>query len=128
MGVQIAEAVRLTLIGMGVVFSSLVVLYLVMVLIARLIGPHAKAGDVAAAPAAEPKAEPKAAQEHGIDPEVVAAITAAVRATVGPGARLRRIRVAGGRASAEPAAWALAGRQWQMARNADGPRKMQGGR
>ena len=107
MSVHILEAVQLTLIGMGVVFSSLLGLYLVMVLIARTIGRQAKA------PAAS--AERDAAPEEGIAPEVVAGIFAAVHAAVGPDARPRAIRVARARKSAAPPAWVLAGRQGQMA-------------
>ena len=115
MGVQIGEAITLTLIGMGVVFSSLVVLYLVMVLIARLVGRAAKPAEAAVEPkAAKAPQAPHAPHAQGIDPEVVAAISAAVRAGCGPGARPRTIRIVDKLESSRPAVWALAGRQTQM--------------
>ncbi len=121
MSVHILEAVRLTLIGMGVVFSSLLGLYLVMVLVARTIGRQSNG------PAAS--AERGGVPEEGIAPEVVAAIFAAVHAAVGPDARPRTIRVARGRRSAGPPIWALTGRQGQMmAQVPHGPAKGSGRR
>ncbi len=143
MGVQFVEAVQLMLIGMGVVFSSLVVLYLVMVLIARLVAPEAPEGTGSRGGAAQAQggmrpegAQPAGAEQAdggreqlraGIAPQVVAAISAAIRASVGSDARLRSIRVAKRGGGGAPPVWALAGRQEQMsAKGLYGERKAGG--
>ncbi|MFP4012163.1 MAG: OadG family transporter subunit, partial [Spirochaetaceae bacterium] len=44
MSIGLLEAVRLTVIGMGVVFASLLVLYLVMLLVGHSLGREKTAG------------------------------------------------------------------------------------
>ncbi|MFP4232352.1 MAG: OadG family transporter subunit, partial [Spirochaetaceae bacterium] len=46
MSIGLLEAVRLTVIGMGVVFASLLVLYLVMLLVGHSLGREKTAGGV----------------------------------------------------------------------------------
>lgn len=104
------EVVGLTVLGMGVVFSSLLVLYLVMVVIARTVG-RSDAGE--RKKQQRPQEETDAAS-HAPSEETVAAISAAVYAVLGSRVRARSIRVVGERRGTVPPVWALTGRLEQM--------------
>ncbi len=144
MSVDLFEAVRLMVIGMGVVFASLIALYLVMVLIARTLGrevgpaegavppgrkpapaPAPAPGAATSAPAPAATSTPGAgtaggpgaapAPEAGANSEEIAAvISGAVYTTLGPHARVRSISRSGAGGSPGPSVWAFAGRQEAM--------------
>ena len=71
---------QMTVLGMGLVFSVLALLWGVLRFVLYLEDRGAVAADVAASPPAEPAAETDAVTASGdrMDPELVAAITAAV--------------------------------------------------
>lgn len=117
MSVDLFEAVRLMVIGMGVVFASLIALYLVMVLIARTLGREVGPAEGAVPPGRKPAPAPTPtpAPEAGANSEEIAAvISGAVYTTLGPHARVRSISRSGAGGSPGPSVWALAGRQEAM--------------
>ncbi|MCB1964222.1 MAG: OadG family protein [Rhodocyclaceae bacterium] len=85
----IGEGVELMIVGMGVVFSALVLVGLVMVVL-RLVAadkqPAAKPSAAAASAAAKTPAEP------AITPELIAVLAAAATVAVGRPARVSRVR------------------------------------
>lgn len=71
----------ITIIGMGTVFSSLIVLALILSQFQKMFGPRPAAGKPTAAPAAAPA--PQAPAKAGPDGAVIAAIAAAIAAATG---------------------------------------------
>lgn len=115
MSVDLFDTVRLMVIGMGVVFASLIALYLVMVLITWILGQEVGPTERAATPERKPTPPPAPTPEASpVSEEVAAVISGAVYTTLGPQARVRSIRPGGGSSSRGPSVWALAGRQEAM--------------
>lgn len=91
-------SVKLTFLGMGIVFVALSLVAMAVTLFTWL---ETRRTAPSAAPAAMPTVEP------GIPPEVVAAISAAVCASLGERTRVHRIRY---RKGSPEATWARQGR------------------
>lgn len=99
---QFIFGLKLTAIGMSVVFVALITVQLVLNLFKRL--------DRRSTAVAEPAAE--SAPTEGLSPEVMAAIAAAVTLTVGKKARIKRIQY---RSTRPERGWAMQGRMTIMA-------------
>lgn len=129
MEANLSNALQVMGIGIGVVFASLLVLYAVMVIMPRLLAA-ASTTDLSGrgqpgTPTREPgwrpppgarmdsDKEPTGAQ---IPPQVVAAILAAVQASMEPGYRPFAIRLARSGPRASLPAWTRAARQEQVQR------------
>jgi Na+-transporting methylmalonyl-CoA/oxaloacetate decarboxylase gamma subunit len=102
----LTEALELSVVGITIVFSSLILVSLTLMLVNRLTTPR---------PAAQPEAAaaPAAAEEESpaIPPEVVVVIAAAANAAVGRRVRVRHIRYHGAMPGLE---WSQKGRALVM--------------
>ncbi len=105
--VRVADGLALTVVGIAVVFLALTLLMLMIVGFNRILARGgAKAGAVSAAGAAV-AADLPAVGDVAVSPQVVAVISAAVAAALGPGARVHRVRFVG---PGERGQWAASGR------------------
>lgn len=74
---HLSTALGISLLGITVVFGALVLIGLVIALLGRL---------------GTERTTPDAVSDDGISPEIVAAISAAVMASMGAGVRVKRVR------------------------------------
>lgn len=111
MGERLGGAGITTLMGMGITFVVLILLWLLLSVMAKVMAP--KEGDKA--PAAAAAAAPSGAESpapvvsEGVSEELVAVITAAIAASEGGSASHLVVRKIS-RVSGEATAWGLAGR------------------
>lgn len=106
--------VQVTILGMVVVLSILLILYLAMVLLYRFVGSSKGETKPEKSPKPKPQKEPDAPLEQGKhhDPKVIAAITAAVLAACAADQpRVRALRLNRG----ENRQWRALGRAYDMA-------------
>ena len=105
----VTEGITLMVVGMGVVFSSLVLLLIVIKTLNTGLAEKPKAVVASTTPAPAPASEPAAKTTDGIEPEVLAVISAAVAAVVGGSHRIRRVDVLTGQHTGSN--WARHGRR-----------------
>ena len=106
--------VQVTILGMVVVLSILLILYLAMVLLYRFVGSPKGEAKPEKSPKPKPQEEPDVPVEQGKhhDPKVIAAITAAVLAACDADQpRMRALRLNRG----ESRQWRALGRAYGMA-------------
>lgn len=107
--------IQVMLIGMGIVFASLLALSYVMVLLARIFGGEKKTvlGE-SSAPPPFPESAQIRGQPDEVPAEVVAVIAASIAAYLGTAPEGVKIRVVRRQILAPWSAWSMAGRQEQM--------------
>ncbi len=106
---RVADGLALTVVGMGVVFVALALLMMMITGLNRVrVRREAKAlAPKAAASVAETALDAASADDKAISPRLVAVISAAVAAALGPGTRVHRVRFVGPGGRGQ---WAASGR------------------